>query len=66
MSSLNIDLSEKINNRLPSQDEHSSRDETPPITQFSTSSDRSQQRRSLRQSKPPNRYGVWLKQIALT
>ena len=34
MSSLNIDLSEKINNRLPSQDEHSSRDETPPITQL--------------------------------
>ena len=46
-------------NRLPSQDEHSSRDETP-ITQFTTSGDTSQLRRSSRQSKPPDRYGVWL------
>ena len=46
-------------NRLPSKDEHLSRDETP-ITQFTTSSDTSQLRRSSRQSKPPDRYGVWL------
>ena len=47
-------------NRLPSQDEHSSGDERPPITQFTTSGDTCQLRRSLRQSKPPDRYGVWL------
>ena len=47
-------------NRLPSQDEeHSNVDERPPITQFSTSNNTSQPRRSSRQSKPPDRYGVW-------
>ena len=51
-------------NRLPSQDEHSSGDETPLITQFSSSGDTSSQlRRSLRQSKPPDRYGVWLNSV---
>ena len=51
-------------NRLPSQDVHSSGDETPPITQFSTSGDTSSQlRRNLRQSKPPDRYGVWLNSV---
>ena len=50
-------------NRLLSQDEHSSRDETPPVTQFSTSGDTSQLRRSSRQSKPPDQYGVWLNSV---
>ena len=37
--------------KLPSQDEHSSGNETTPMTQFSTSSDTSQLRRSSRKSK---------------
>ena len=44
-------------------DEHLSGDNTPPITQFSISSDTSQLSRSSKQSKPPNRYGVWLNSV---
>ena len=50
-------------NILPSQDEHLSGDHKQPITQFSTFGDTSQLRRSSRQSKPPDQYGVWLNSV---
>ena len=43
--------------------ELSKTNERPPITQFSTSGNTSQLRRSSRQSKPPDRYGVWLNSV---
>ena len=50
-------------NRLPSHDEHSSVNGTPPTTQSSTSGHTCQPRRSSRETKPPDRYGVWLNSV---